>query len=238
MRYPGAVRDPDTGAWMCDAEVSYTAFAPTNDRVTTRLVVRRVKDARYPDALFPVWRYHLFCINTDLPTAQADIVACRHAIIETVVADLIDGPLAHLPSGRFGASSCGCSAPCLRTTCSTPPTPSPINPTPQEPMPATRGATLRRQLITVPARLARLARTPILHLPSRRPWAPAWQRLWDRTIGTAHPSPPDHLPRRHRPEHLAGGRAGQTSNSHAPPHRRTTISETEITTAAGAADRG
>jgi Transposase DDE domain group 1 len=58
VRYPGAVRDPDTGAWISDAEVAeipYTAFASTNDPVTARLIVRRVKDARHPDALFPVW---------------------------------------------------------------------------------------------------------------------------------------------------------------------------------------
>ena len=35
--------------------------------ITARLVVRRVKDARYRDALFPVWRYHPFFTNTDLP---------------------------------------------------------------------------------------------------------------------------------------------------------------------------
>ncbi|HEY1971422.1 MAG TPA: IS1380 family transposase, partial [Pseudonocardia sp.] len=63
VNYPGAVRDPDTGEWISDAEVAeipYTAFAATKDRVTARLIVRRVKDARYPDALFPVWRYHPF----------------------------------------------------------------------------------------------------------------------------------------------------------------------------------
>src|SRR5215213_9145792 len=50
VRYPGAVQDPDTGAWISDAEVaetSYTAFASTDDAVTARLIVRRVKDARY-----------------------------------------------------------------------------------------------------------------------------------------------------------------------------------------------
>src|SRR3569832_986727 len=108
VRYPGAIQDPDTGAWLSDAEVAevaYTAFAHTTDWITARLVVRRVKDARYPDALFPVWRYHPFFTNTNLPTAQADITHRRHAIIETVFADLIDGPLAHLPSGHFGANS-------------------------------------------------------------------------------------------------------------------------------------
>ena len=108
MRYPGAVHDPDTGAWISDAEVAeipYTAFASTTDAVTARLIVRRVKDARYPDALFPVWRYHPFFTDSTEPVADADITHRRHAIIETVFADLIDGPLAHMPSGRFGANS-------------------------------------------------------------------------------------------------------------------------------------
>jgi hypothetical protein len=45
----GAVQDPETGAWTSAAEVAevpYTAFAHTKDRITARLVVRRVKDAR------------------------------------------------------------------------------------------------------------------------------------------------------------------------------------------------
>ena len=76
VRYPGAVRDPDTGDWISDAEVAeigYTTFASTKDRFTARLVVRRVKDARFRDALFPVWRYHPFFTNTDLPVAEVDI---------------------------------------------------------------------------------------------------------------------------------------------------------------------
>jgi Transposase DDE domain group 1 len=46
LRYPNAVQDPDTGAWISDAEVAevpYTAFAATPDRITARLVVHRVK---------------------------------------------------------------------------------------------------------------------------------------------------------------------------------------------------
>ena len=163
------------------AEVTYTAFAATKDRITARLVVRRVKDARYPDALFPVWRYHPFFTNTDLPTAQADIVHRRHAIIETVFADLIDGPLAHLPSGHFGANSawalCAAIAHNLLHAAGT-----------LAGHAVARGATLRRRLITVPARLARPAHTPVLHLPSRRPWAPAWLQLWDQTIGHSPPA--------------------------------------------------
>jgi hypothetical protein len=189
VRYPGAVRDPDTGEWISDAEVAevpYTAFATTRDRITARLVVRRVKDARYPDTLFPVWRYHPFFTNTDRPTVEADIVHRRHAIIETVFADLIDGPLAHLPSGHSGANSawalCAAIAHNLLHTAGT---------LAGQRHARARGATLRRQLITVPALLARPARTPVLHLPSRWPWAPAWQRLWDHTTGhtTSHGPP-------------------------------------------------
>ena len=108
MRYPGAVTDPDTGGLISDAEVAevaFTAFASTRQPVTARLVVRRVRDQARQEELFPVWRYHPFFTNSTEPTAQADITHRRHAIIETVFADLIDGPLAHLPSGRFAANS-------------------------------------------------------------------------------------------------------------------------------------
>ena len=51
-----------------------------------------------------------------------------------------------------------------------------------------RGATLRRHIIAVPARLARPARTPVLHLPSHWPWAPGWLQLWEQTIGPSLPA--------------------------------------------------
>jgi hypothetical protein len=49
------------------------------------------------DELFPVWRHDPFLTNSDEPTADPDITHRRHAIIETLFADPIDGPLAHLP---------------------------------------------------------------------------------------------------------------------------------------------
>lgn len=87
VKYPGAVHDPDTGAWISDAEVAettYTAFETSKHAVTARLIVRRIKDANYPDALFPVWRYHPFFTNNDEPVDVADITHRKHAIIETV----------------------------------------------------------------------------------------------------------------------------------------------------------
>ena len=109
VHYPGAVPDPETGEWISDAEVAeipvFTAFASTPHPVTARLIVRRVRDRARLDELFPVWRHHPFFTNSIEPAPAADITHRRHAIIETVFADLIDGPLAHLPSGRFAANS-------------------------------------------------------------------------------------------------------------------------------------
>ncbi len=185
VSYPGAVRDPDTGDWISDAEVAeigYTAFASTKDAITARLVVRRVKDARYRDALFPVRRYHPFFTNTDLPVAEADITHRGHAIIETVFADLIDGPLAHMPSGRFGANSAWvlCAAIAhnlLRATGALAGAAHAV----------ARGSTLRRRIVNIPARPARPQRRPALHLPSHWPWAQAWLTLWHNIIGHSPP---------------------------------------------------
>ena len=54
-----------------------------------------------------------------------------------------------------------------------------------------RGATLRRDLVNVPARFAAPARKPTLHLPAHWPWQTGWKTLWDNIISyhypTAHP---------------------------------------------------
>jgi len=187
VQYPGAVRDPDTGAWISDAEVaeiSYTAFASTPHAVSARLIVRRVKDARFRDALFPVWRYHPFFTDTDEPLDAADITHRHHAIIETVFADLIDGPLAHMPSGRYGANSAWilCAAithNLLRAS----------GVLAGGAHAVARGATLRRKIVNVPARLVRPQRRPVLHLPRHWPWSHHWLALWRNTVGY---SPPAH----------------------------------------------
>jgi hypothetical protein len=147
------------------------------------VIVRRVKDARYRDALFPVWRYHPFFTNSEEPVADADITHRRHAIIETVFADLIDGPLAHMPSGRFGANSawvlCAAIAHNLLRAAGTPAGTTHA---------VARGATLRRRIVNIAARLARPQRRPVLRLPSHWPWTSAWLALWHNITGQ-HPPP-------------------------------------------------
>jgi Transposase DDE domain group 1 len=187
VHYPGAVIDPDTGQLISDAEVAevaFTAFASTTTPVTARLIVRRVRDANTQDPLFPVWRHHPFFTNSNEPTAQADITHRRHAIIETVFADLIDGPLAHLPSGRFAANSAW--AICATITHNLLRAAGTLT---SDRHAVARGATLRRHIITVPARLARPQRRTTLHLPAHWPWNQAWNRLWHNVFPTGAAPP-------------------------------------------------
>ncbi len=119
-----------------------------------------------------------------MPTAHADTTHRQHAIIETVFADLIDGPLAHIPSGHFGANSAWilCAAIAhnlLRAAgilagC---------------PHASARAATLRRKIVNIPARLARPQRRPVLHLPTHWPWSQPWLALWRTIIGADPPLP-------------------------------------------------
>ena len=177
VHYPGADVDPDTGQLISDAEVAetqFTAFASTKHPVTARLIVRRVRDQNKLDELFPVWRHHPFLTNSDEPTAEADITHRRHAIIETVFADLIDGPLAHLPSGRFAANSAwaicaGITHNLLRAA----------GTLAGRALAVARGATLRRRIVNVPARIAAPQRRKTLHLPAHWPWAQPWKTLWN-----------------------------------------------------------
>src|SRR6185503_1525941 len=45
-----------------------------------------------------------------------------------------------------------------------------------------RGATLRRDLVNVPARFAAPARRPMLHLPAHWRWQTQWMTLWHNVI--------------------------------------------------------
>jgi hypothetical protein len=66
-------------------------------------------------------------------------------------------------------------------------------------------ATIRDQLIAVPARLARSARRLVLHLPRGWPWQAAWAQLHTTVTATGPPRsgltprpPPHGARRRHR----------------------------------------
>ncbi len=199
ITYPNAVWDQDEQRLVSDAEIAeieFTAFTSRRkgEQITGRLMVRRVKRLNpsskpktgnqdkgltaEQQELFATYRYHAVFSDSPLVLVQAEKSHREHAIIEQVIADLKQGPMAHLPSGSFIANSAwlvlaamafnmtrpaGCLASAFHARATT--------------------ATLRAHLINVPARLAHSARKLVLHLPERWPWQPAWEQLWDATMG-------------------------------------------------------
>jgi hypothetical protein len=197
IRYPQAIFDQAEQRWISDAEVAeipFTAFRThrhrPEDQVKARLIVRRVRrlNPRQPagqDELFPGYRHHAIFTDSPLPMLQAEAHHRGHAIIEQVFADLKAGPLAHLPSGRFAANSAwlvlaGMAFNLTRAAGAL---------ASLRHAKATTGA-IRRQLISVPARLAHSARRLVLHLPALWPWQPAWQQLFIQACGPPTPRSP------------------------------------------------
>ena len=193
ISYPNAIFEQDEQRWISEAEVAeidFVAFTshPKKRQVACRLVVRRVQrlnkatiaaadNGGYTqDQLFTLWRHHGFVTNSTLTTVAADETHRDHAIIEQVIAELKDGPLAHAPSGKFTANAAwlvlaalafnllraaGCAASARHAKA--------------------RWTTLRTHLITIPARIASSARRLVLHLPTDWPWSAAWEDLWTVT---------------------------------------------------------
>ncbi|WP_425388756.1 IS1380 family transposase [Amycolatopsis jejuensis] len=188
VAYARPVYDHDSDTWVHAAEVAETpctAFTnPTRNgqRITARLVVRRVRDttrdARDPTGeLFPAYRYQTVFTDTGFDTVAAET---RHrdraGAIEQIFADLNNSALAHFPSGRFAANaawlalaalahnlqrSAGCLAGSVHTKA--------------------RTGTIRAHLIAIAARITRTARTTTLHLPQNWPWKNTWHTLFTTT---------------------------------------------------------
>jgi hypothetical protein len=121
------------------------------------------------------------------PMLAAEADHRRHAVVEQVIAALKGAPLAHLPSGKFAANSAWLvlAAIAFNLTRAAGALASSFH------AKATI-ATIRTQLIAVPARLARSARRLRLHLPRDWPWCTAWTQLFDATCGPPPQRPPDH----------------------------------------------
>ena len=194
IKYKDAIWDAAEGRWVSDAEVAeieFTAFTSKRKRehVTARLIVRRVKrlnPAGVPEGqqeLFTTWRHH--AVFTDSPLGMLDAEAAHrdHAIVEQVIADLKNGPLAHLPSGSFSANGAWTvlAAVAFNLTRA-------AGTLASRHHARARTATIRAQLITVPARIATTARRLHLHLPRRWPWQVAFETLFERTCGPPLPA--------------------------------------------------
>jgi hypothetical protein len=198
IRYPRAIYDEDEQRWVSDAEVAeigFTAFTSRRkaEHVTARLIVRRVRrlnPATAPDGqgrqgeLFAAYRYHAVFTDNGESMLAAEAAHRDHAIVEQVIAELKNGPLAHLPSGVFTANAAWLTSAAIAHN-------------------LTRAAgalaggrhtrsrtqTLRHQLIDTPARLAHSAHQQVLHLPVAWPWEPGLDQLFRHAMHDPLPIP-------------------------------------------------
>jgi hypothetical protein len=194
IHYPNAIWDEDEQRLVSDAEVAevpFTAFTSRrqSDHISARLIVRRVRRlnpktvADGQGELFPGYRHHGVFTDSPLTMLQAEKSHRAHAIVEQVIADLKASALAQLPSGSFSANSAwlvlaaiafnltraaGVLASVFHAKATT--------------------ATIRRQLIAVPGRLARSARRLVIHLPSHWPWQDSWEGLFNAACGPPTPA--------------------------------------------------
>ena len=194
IHYPNAIWDHDEQRFISDAqvaEVPFTAFTSRRkaEHISGRLIVRRVKRlnpksvSQGQGELFAQYRHHGVFTDSSLTMLQAESDHRDHAIVERVIADLKASALAHLPSGSFAANSAwlvlaaiafnltraaGTLASVFHTKATT--------------------ATIRRQLIAVPARLASSARCLVMHLPKDWPWQDGWDGLFNAACGPPAPA--------------------------------------------------
>ncbi|MGH3694302.1 MAG: IS1380 family transposase [Pseudonocardiaceae bacterium] len=189
IAYPHAIYDEASGQWISDAEIAETTYIAFRSRrkseqITLRLIVRRVKDKNIVPGqgeLFTAWRYHAFITDSTLQLVAAEKQHRQHAIIEQVNADLKDSAMAHMPSGSFAANAAwlalaaiahnltraaGCLASLFHAKA--------------------RTGTVRRHLITVPARIARRSRRITLRLPLNWPHRDTFSDLFTATHGPPH----------------------------------------------------
>jgi hypothetical protein len=188
IHYPNAIYDEHEQRWVSDAEVAEVAFTAFTGRrkaehVTARLIVRRVRrlnpkpvPAGQTEA-FAVYRYHAVFTDNPEPTLAAEATHRDHAIVEQVIAELKNGPLAHLPSGSFAANAawlvCAAIAHNLTRAAGT---------LAGGRHARARTATLRNRLIHTPARIAHSAHRQVLHLPRDWPWEPGLDELFRHAL--------------------------------------------------------
>src|SRR5665648_367413 len=189
ITYPHAIYDEDENRWISDAqvaEIGFTAFTSRrrSEHISARLIVRRVKRLGPKSGptgqgeLFSVWRHHAVFTDSAESMLAAEATHRDHAIVEKTFSDLKAGPLAHMPSGSFSANGAWTvlAAIAFNLTRATGTLASKFH------AKATT-ATIRAQLIAVPARIARSARRLRLHLPRQWPWEHAWQAMFTAAGG-------------------------------------------------------
>jgi hypothetical protein len=147
---------PDAG----EAQIAQTMLAGK------RLIIRRTRLLGDQAELWPDWRHFAFLTNRTDALEIVEAEHRQHAVVELAIRDLKDQALAHFPSGKFSANAAwtviaALAHNLLRWTH--------LIALPGQTVRTAR--TMRRRLLTIPARLTRSGRQTTLRMPARWPWA-------------------------------------------------------------------
>ena len=136
----------------------------------------------------PLARYplHAFFTTSTLDTVTADKTHRAHAVIELVNSVQKSSVLAHLPTGVFTAN-----AACLVLAVMAFSLTRAVATMAGNGLARVATATIRRKLVSVPARISPSARRITLHLPEHGPWEKPWTALLDQNFRPRQPAPPD-----------------------------------------------
>jgi hypothetical protein len=164
-----AIAAIDDDNWQPLADYAETGEAQISETTLgdgQRLIVRRTRLIGAQAELWPDWRHFAFLTNRTEPLAMVEAAHRQHAVVELAIRDLKDQALAHFPSGKFMANAAwtviaALAHNLLRWTH--------LLALPGQTIRTAR--TLRRRLLTIPARLTRTGRTTTLRMPARWPWA-------------------------------------------------------------------
>ena len=174
----GAIAKIPDDAWvpipyfLDGADVAETSYRPFGKKApVVRLIVRRVRPTPGSQlALLVDYAYHGFVTNRVGETVALEADHRRHAEVENAIRDLKYGVgLNHMPSGRFGANAAWLGLNVIAHNLARWTSRIGLG----EGVIATD--TLRRRYLRTPGRFSRSARRTTLHMPTRWPWAKAFE---------------------------------------------------------------
>lgn len=117
-------------------------------------------------------RFHAVFTDSPLTSIEAEKAHRGHAVVEQAIADLKGSALAHLPSGMFNANAAWLQPSCLAYNLTR------ADGALASMFHAKATATIRTDLIEVPARLAASGRQHIWHLPEHWHAEHGWHELF------------------------------------------------------------
>ena len=167
-----AIESIEEDSWV---KINYTLngeayVGEASYKESQRLIVRRTRIIGEQEQLFSTYRYHAFVTNCEGDKVDLDTFHRDHATVELDIRDLKEGAgLNHMPSGKFNANGAWCVIATIAHNIMRW-----LNLIGDNPNKRITAKSYRRKFINFASRITSRARTYVLHLPEKWPYAKAW----------------------------------------------------------------